>query len=250
MNQTSQRLLEQAVFILRSLLTLLLMTGIALVMLCVASATLFQARRFYSERIATPMGRLALKLWGIQIVMHQDQAFPRTQTVYISNHTSTIDVFVLIALGLPRARFFLSGFLRKILPLGLIGYLIGIFWTVPQSFPERRARIFQRAEAVLRSSGDSVYLSPEGERITSGEVGHFNKGAFHLATRLHCPIVPLFIAIPSHINPGRGLHAKAGEVHVYVKPSLDTRTWREEDVVKNKEAVRDLFVVWNREHRQ
>ena len=57
-------------------------------------------------------------------------------------------------------------------------------------------RCFQAAERVLRRTGDSVYLSPEGTRITGGTIGHFNKGTFHLATDLRVPIVPLFIDIP------------------------------------------------------
>ena len=44
----------------------------------------------------------------------------RRQTVYVSNHSSTLDLFVLVALGLPNTRFFLSGFLQKIVPLGII----------------------------------------------------------------------------------------------------------------------------------
>ena len=133
------------------------------------------------------------------------QPFPTTQTIYISNHTSTLDLFVLVALGLPNCRFFLSGFLKKIMPLGVISWMMGTFFTVPQDRPAERTRIFQRAERILRRTGESVYLSPEGARITTGQIGHFNKGAFHLATNLHVPIVPFFIAIPPGMDPGRGI---------------------------------------------
>ena len=85
---------------------------------------------------------------------------------------------LLIALALPRTRFFLSGFLRKVVPIGIIGTLIRIFWTVPQEFAERRREIFKRADRILRETGDSVYLSPEGMRVTTGEIGAFNKGSF------------------------------------------------------------------------
>jgi 1-acyl-sn-glycerol-3-phosphate acyltransferase len=241
---------ENALFVFRATVSLILLTVTALVMLLVAIATFAQARRLYSEWIATPMGRVLLKIWGIRLVVHQSEPFPRGQTVYISNHTSTIDLFALIALGLPRTRFFLSGYLRKVLPLGLIGYLIGIFWTVPQTFPAERMRIFQRAERSLRRTGDSVYLSPEGGRVTSGGIGPFNKGAFHLATALRAPIVPLLIAIPPEIDPGRGLHARSGVVHVFVKAPFDTTDWKLEDLVANKERLRDLFVAWNQEHRR
>lgn len=248
MIMADRHLQDDLVFGLKAIATLALMILCALIMLSVAIMTLFQVPRLYREWIATPFGRLTLALWGIRIELQQSQPFSQSQTIYISNHTSTIDLFVLLALGLPNTRFFLSGFLRKLLPLGLIGYLMGIFWTTDQKFSEKRTRIFQRAEAILRRSGESVYLSPEGERVTSGSIGHFNKGAFHLATNLKVPLVPIYIAIPREIDPGLGLRAKPGTVQVNIKPSISTQDWRLENLVQNKENVRNLFIQWQHEH--
>ena len=239
-------MIGRIVLLLRIVATLVLMSVGALLMLLVAITTFFRLRQFYSEAIATPLGKMVLTLWGIHVRLHSSYPLPNGQVVYISNHTSTIDLFALIALGLPNTRFFLSGFLRKLPPLALIGYLIGIFWTVPQNYPERRREIFRRAYVVLRDSGESVYLSPEGERVTTGEIGPFNKGAFHLATSLGVNIVPIFIAIPPAINPGRGLNAAAGMVDVYVHETIATDDWRIEDVVAHKEEIRQRFVEWNR----
>jgi 1-acyl-sn-glycerol-3-phosphate acyltransferase len=106
----------------------------ALVMLVVAAATLGFARRFYSEVVGRWIGISILRIHGLRHRVHGSPARASTQTVYVSNHTSTIDVFLLIALALPRTRFFMSGFLRKFVPIGIIGTLIRIFWTVPQEF--------------------------------------------------------------------------------------------------------------------
>lgn len=215
----------------------------ALVMLAVAIPTLFLARRFYSEVIGRAIGNAVLRVWSIRYTIHYLAPLPDRQTVFISNHNSTIDVFTLISMGMPRARFFLSGFLRrKVPPIGVIGTIIRIFWTVPQEFPAERRRIFQRAERVLRESGDSVYLSPEGMRVTTGEIGKFNRGSFHLATALSAPIVPIYFHIPPDINPGRGVNARPGRMDIYLLPAIDTSAWRVEDVDVNKERVRDLYV--------
>lgn len=228
---------------------MLVMSLGAAAMLLVAAATGFRLRRFYSERMATPLGRAVLRIFGVRyaVQLQPGAAFPSGQVVYVSNHTSTIDMFVLIALGLPGTRFFLSGYLRKLLPLGIIGYLIGIFWTVPQDRPQDRRRIFARAAAVLKRTAESVYLSPEGERITSGRIGHFNKGAFHLATDLQAPIVPLFLWIPRVMDPGKGLAARAGTVEVHVGPPIATAGWRVEDVERNRDAVRACYERWHAE---
>ena len=228
---------------LLTVLTFVILSIGALVMLAVAIPTLFLARRFYSEVIGRTIGSAVLRAWSIRYTLHYVAPVPGRQTVFISNHNSTIDVFTLIAMGLPRARFFLSGFLRRqVPPIGVIGTIIRIFWTVPQEFPEKRRRIFQRAERILRASGDSVYLSPEGMRVVTGEIGKFNRGSFHLATALSAPIVPIYFHIPPQINPGRGVNARPGNVDIYLLPPIETASWRVEDVDLNKERVRDLFV--------
>jgi 1-acyl-sn-glycerol-3-phosphate acyltransferase len=218
---------------------IVMLTAVALVP--IGALTLFRTRRLYAW-VARLACRAILRVYGITVRVHQTAPFPITQTIYISNHTSTLDLFVLVALGLPNCRFFLSGFLKTIAPLGFISWMMGTFFTVPQDRPAERTRIFQRADRILRRTGESVYLSPEGARITTGQIGHFNKGAFHLATSLHVPIVPFFIAIPPDVDPGRGIAARPGVIDVTVMPAIDTRTWTIDDLERNKERVRDQFV--------
>jgi putative phosphoserine phosphatase/1-acylglycerol-3-phosphate O-acyltransferase len=222
----------------------LLITVTSVIVLLLAVVSLFQARRLYAAA-TTRLARTLLRVWSIRVRVHPNAPFPRTQVVYISNHTSTLDLFVLVALGLPRTRFFLSGFLQRYLPLAILARLMGTFFTVPQRRQAERRRIFAAACRTLRATGESVYLSPEGARVITGEIGAFNKGAFHLATALGAPIVPLYFAIPRNVDPGLGYDAGAGVVDVYVKPPIETRDWRVEDVVAHKEAIRDLYVIWH-----
>ena len=245
--------------IAQAAISMLLMIVTAVVLVPAGVVTLFRSRRLYA-RIATVLARCILRVYGVRIRVHEsglpcrsgDAAkadFPRSQTVYISNHTSTLDLFILVALGLPNCRFFLSGFLRKWIPLGFIAWMMGTFFTVPQDRPQERTRIFTNAGDVLRRTGESVYLSPEGGRITTGDIGHFNKGAFHLATVLRVPIVPLYFHIPREIDPGLGYQTGPGTVDIYVLPAIHTTDWKETDVVENKERVRALFVRTHQELR-
>jgi putative phosphoserine phosphatase/1-acylglycerol-3-phosphate O-acyltransferase len=213
----------------------------ALAILAIGLVTAFRARRLYAA-CATALSRTILRLYGVDLEVHGAPPWPSGQNVYVSNHTSTLDLFVLVALGLPNTRFFLSGFLRRIIPLGIISTMMGTFFTVPQSRPDERRRIFARAARVLRRTGESVYLSPEGERITTGQVGRFNKGAFHLATDLRAPIVPVFIRIPPGVDPKRGLDARPGTVHVHLMPIVPTRDWTLDGLAANTEHVRDMFI--------
>jgi 1-acyl-sn-glycerol-3-phosphate acyltransferase len=218
-----------------------IISATALALLPIGLATAFRTRRLYSA-VARLAAVAVLGLYGVRIQVRRYAPFPAGQAIYISNHTSTLDLFVLAALGLPNCRFFLSGFLRSFVPLGVIAWMMGTFFTVPQDRPDERRRIFARAARTLRVTGESVYLSPEGGRITSGEVGHFNKGAFHLATDLHAPIVPLYFEIPRDTDPGRGYDARPGVVRVEVLAPIDTRSWVLDDLRLNTARVRNLFV--------
>lgn len=228
--------------ILRAAGALLLMTLAALLMLAISVVTLFHARRFCAEVIGRSLGLVLLRLYGLTLVVHQDRSFPASQTIYVANHTSTLDLFILIALGLPNTRFFMKRKYLLVPPLGILSWLLGTFFTPPQSMPEKRVRAFEAAERTLRRSGESAFLSPEGTRIESGEIGPFNKGAFHLATVLRAPIVPLFIEIPPDSNPGRGFDARPGTIEVTVHAPIQTEGWRLDDLEANRSAVRELFV--------
>ena len=225
----------------RLIVTFALMTLGALVMLLVAIPTLFLARRLYSEVIGRALGWAVLRLWGVRFAVHHRDRIPRRQVVYISNHESTLDAFLYIGLGLRRTRFFMGGWVKRILPFADVGRLIRNIWTVPQEFPEERRRIFMNAERILRHTGDSVYLSPEGMRVTTGGIGHFNKGSFHLAMSLRAPIVPFFIYTPPEINPGMGNETRPGLMEVFFLPVIDTSDWRLEDLEANRDRVRDLY---------
>ncbi len=229
--------------------TFAILTIAVILLLPVALLTAFRARHFYIAvcRVAT---RIILRVWGVRLVVHRDGPWPSGQCVYVANHTSSLDLIALVAIGMPRTRFFLSGFVKWYGPIGILASLIGTFYTVLQDRPDERRRIFARADRILRRTGESVFLSPEGMRVLTGDIGAFNKGAFHLATSLKAPIVPLYFSIPREINPGKGLAPQAGTMEVFVKAPIETTDWSLNDLVRNKEAVRDLFVAWNREDRR
>ncbi|MCO5169070.1 MAG: 1-acyl-sn-glycerol-3-phosphate acyltransferase [Planctomycetes bacterium] len=211
--------------------------GVALALLALALVTGFSRRDLYG-RGAAGASRALLRLWGGRVEV-TGAPWPAGQAVYVSNHTAALDVFVVCALGLPRARYFLSGGLRLVAPLAVIGWLIGVFWTPPQTRRERRVALFQRAAATLARTGESAFLTPEGRRVPEGGPGPFNRGAFHLALSLGAPIVPLVIDVPPGTTPG--LLARPGVVRVRTLPAIDTRAWRLEDLDRRKDEVRASF---------
>jgi 1-acyl-sn-glycerol-3-phosphate acyltransferase len=196
-------------------------------------------------RVASGCARALLRVWGVRLeVVGGPWPLPGRQLVWISNHTNSLDPFVVCALGLPRVRYLLSRWLRVVLPLWALGEAIGIFWTPPQSPRSGRVALFRRVTRALRRSGESVFLTPEGVRVRTGRIGPFNRGAFHLAIALEAPIVPLFVETPPGTDPGLGLDVGAGVVRVHVGAPIDTSGWRLEEVARRRDEVQALYEGW------
>ena len=223
---------------------LLCLTSVAT--LLVAVCTLFRKRRFYTEVMARWLAETFLRVLKVRLVVLPEHSFPQQQVMYVFNHPSTLDMFVLLALGLPDTRYFLSGKVRSVVPLGVIATLMGTFFTPPQTRPAARAGCFQNAEDVLRRTGASVCLSPEGTRVTNGRIGAFNKVAFHLAANLKIPIVPLYIDIPPSVDPGKGWKVAPGTAHLHILPEIRTDDWTLAELDKNREKVRSVYVEFQR----
>ena len=113
------------------------MCGAAAVMLVAGSADAVPGARPVPAGWPARISRASCGSTAFDIRVHRRMPLPAGQTVFVSNHTSTLDLFVLVALGLPDCRFFLSGFLRKLVPLGVISWMLGTFFTVPQDRPQR-----------------------------------------------------------------------------------------------------------------
>jgi 1-acyl-sn-glycerol-3-phosphate acyltransferase len=241
--------MDRALFVLRVTAAGVVLTLGAVVMAVVAALTLFRAPRFYREVLLARISRFILAIFGIALEVSFDAPFPKRQTVFVGNHSSTVDMFALCAMGLPNTRFFFRGSWRKAPPLAVIGTIIGNFWTVSQEFTEERRKLFAAAAATLKRTGESVFLSPEGKRVTGGVIGPFNKGAFHLAMDLGAPIVPLFISIPPEVDPGRGYDARPGRIHIRVGAPIETGDWSLATIEAHRDAVRGIYVDWNESRR-
>lgn len=236
--------LAQALYLAGAMATLTLFCAPLLV---VALLTGFRARRFYTEVMVRALSRFVL--WGARIrtVVRGRESVPPGQVVYMPNHPSSLDVFLLTSLGLPETRYFLSRRVLRFLPLALIAWTMGVFFTPDQKDTPARVRLFQRALRHLQRSGESIVGSPEGRRTPEGGIGRFNRGVFHLATLLGRPIVPIYIAFPDGASPGKGFAPRRAAVELHFLPAIATQGWRVEDIDRNKESVRARFVAFERE---
>ena len=94
-----------------------------------------------------------------------------------------------------------------------------------------------------RSEGYSLAISPEGTRSPTPRVGHFKKGAFHMAMQAGVPIVPIVIRNAGQLLWRGSTVMRQGTVDV-ARAAADrpSTTGRVEDLDAHVDGVREQFV--------
>ncbi|GHG89309.1 lysophospholipid acyltransferase family protein [Comamonas sp. JC664] len=158
--------------------------------------------------------------------------------VLVSNHESLGDILVLF--GLYRPFKWVSKASNFKLPL--IGWNMRLNRYVPLVRGDK-ASIIQMMTACeyWLSRGVPILMFPEGTRSFDGVVKPFKDGAFALALKQRCPIIPVVLTGTARTLPKHGLVLEtSSRCHVQVLPPVDPSGFT--DVASLREHVRNLIV--------
>ncbi|MDR2573117.1 MAG: 1-acyl-sn-glycerol-3-phosphate acyltransferase [Desulfovibrio sp.] len=137
------------------------------------------------------------------------------------NHQSFFDPYCVGVFPIKNQVFFVRGWPFRIPLYGVImreaGYL--------NSENMRLETFFQKAEELLRD-GAALVIYPEGTRSSTGELGRFRSGAFHLAMRCDVPIVPMCIAGTNNVFPKGKLFGRPAPVRVTLMKQVNPEDFR------------------------
>lgn len=123
---------------------------------------------------------------GQEYLPKQDETY-----VVVANHQSAFDIFALYGyIDLP-FKWVLKEELRKMPFVGKACEASGFIF-VDDTKPSSITQTMEQAQAVL-SSGNSIFIFPEGSRTITGKMTRFKKGAFIMASQLNTPILPVSI---------------------------------------------------------
>ncbi len=111
---------HKILFFIKLSAALIIMSIVDFIAFIVCIVTFFKGRNICRQYIVRPFSNFILSLFGISYRVHKTDTWSPGQKIYISNHTSTIDVFILCGLGLPNTRFFMSKVTRKFIPMTVI----------------------------------------------------------------------------------------------------------------------------------
>jgi 1-acyl-sn-glycerol-3-phosphate acyltransferase len=149
--------------------------------------------------------RSFLWLYAIRVTVRGlENIRPGQNYVYLANHSSYVDIPVVMACIPDQIRIILKKSLTKI-PIWGWALTVGPFITIDRSNASAAAESLKVAiEKIQR--GASILLFPEGTRTHDGALQPFKRGAFRLAYDSKTPMLPLAIEgtydiLPRHGNP-------------------------------------------------
>ncbi|MFN2374861.1 MAG: lysophospholipid acyltransferase family protein [Cyclonatronaceae bacterium] len=190
------------------------------------------------------MGMSMLMMLGVRLKIHYGDNDIHRQVVYIVNHSSTLDLFIIISLGLPRVRYVAKYELQYNPFFFLMGRLTGQIF-INRSNSAASVMELQKAYSRVRKHGLSVLVAPEGSRKHEMPVGTFKKGAFRIAEDLQLPVVPVFIEGAADLCPGGALLSRSGTVNVWFDKPVSLEGLDEEGFSRKIDDLRNTYIRWS-----
>ncbi|HTU65980.1 MAG TPA: lysophospholipid acyltransferase family protein [Steroidobacteraceae bacterium] len=151
-------------------------------------------------------------LSGMPLRLRGVENLPAGQCVVVANHASYLDGVVMAAALPPRFGFVIKREMNDVPVAGLLLRRIG------SEFVERfnRHKGGTDARRVLRTaaSGHSLVFFPEGTFTEEVGLGKFHTGAFAIAARAACPVVPAVILGTRRNMPSTRIFPRPGAIEV------------------------------------
>jgi 1-acyl-sn-glycerol-3-phosphate acyltransferase len=156
--------------------------------------------------------------WDFRAIddVHPD---PRVPHLFVANHKSLADVFLLCLL--PWEMKFLSK--ESIFRIPLLGWQMRMSRDIPIERGNKDSA--KQAIDAMRdrlTRGSSVIVFPEGTRSPDGSIAPFREGAFRLAIELGVDVVPLAVDGTENTLPKHSLTFRPTRASVTVLPPVPT----------------------------
>lgn len=163
--------------------------------------------------------RILLAASGVQVVIHGDEHRHGAQHVFVANHVSWFDVFVMAA----HLRWFKFVAKAELFRIPLFGPAMRAAKMISIERGNQKAAHGSIQEAAARiRAGASVILFPEGTRGHSYALRPFKKGAFVLAIEAQAPVVPVAIYGTIAVQAKGQILMHPGRIDVHFLPPITT----------------------------
>jgi 1-acyl-sn-glycerol-3-phosphate acyltransferase len=202
-----------------------------------------KASNFVVEHIAPLMVRPVMWVSGItfDVKMHADSI--HSPAIFIINHSSTLDVLTLLALGLPKIRFVAKWEFQYNPIFFVLGRLTGQIF-IKRKKSEEAIQTLKKTYQRIKRNQLSIMMAPEGSRKHPGIIGPFKKGPFRMAMDLGYPIVPIYFEGNRQLSKGGTLVTKSGDLTAHIHEPVDLSDWTLDNLEQNITELRQRYVHW------
>ncbi len=186
-------------------------------------------------------GELATSLAGIDLrVDGEKHLWSHRPAVFIFNHQSALDAVLMIKL---LRRDLMAVGKKEIRRNPIFGPVLGAAGMVfiDRTDTTQAIEALKPAVSALRE-GRSLVIAPEGTRSLTPRLGHFKKGAFHMAMQAGVPIVPVVFRNVLDALPKDAFVVRPATIEVLVLPPIDTSDWTVENLDEEIRTIRDRYV--------
>ena len=171
-------------------------------------------------------------------VVGRDNYDKEKSYIFIANHQSAYDIFVIYGWLVSRFKWIMKASLRKMPLIGFACYRAGHIF-IDRSNPIQAKHSIERAEQNLKN-GSSVVIFPEGSRSKTGRLGRFKRGAFKMAEDLNLPIVPISIKGAFEVMSPSCCFPYPHKITLTFHPAISTDNLSEENIDEFMEYCRDI----------
>ncbi len=168
---------------------------------------------------AVPWAKGILRACGVKVeLLGRENVDPGEPRIYVTNHQSYFDIFVLLSSLPVDFKFILK---QELMRIPILGFTMkrARYIAIDRSNPRSAARSINSAAEKIRQ-GASVVVFPEGTRSEDGRLQPFKRGAFLLALKSGCPVVPVAIKGTNEIVPKGSLRVRPGVVTVTIGEAI------------------------------
>ena len=168
-------------------------------------------------------------------IRHRDRIKNGASYIFVSNHTSYMDIPALVVTIKGQFRALAK---KELLKLPVFGWIAQIMCVVvDRSSNESRRKSMENLKRIL-GMGISVLIFPEGTQNRTNEILQpFYDGAFRIAVETQQPIIPLVVLGAGKIMPPGKVYIQSGKIVVVVGEEIPTSGLTLSDVKELREKV-------------
>ena len=196
-----------------------------------------KANKFIGHYLFSPA---VLSVCLIRWKVFGKENIPNYPAIYISNHTSLLDIPILFA-AINQPLFYVAKMELKRVPfLGQYMQAMGMIF-IDRSNREQ-AMLSMRSAIQDIAKGKSIVVFPEGTRSKSGELQPFKRGAFVIACEGEIPIVPVVIHGGSKALKSGSFTLRPTKIEIEICPVVQATNFKNLDQDALAREMHTLFL--------